>query len=78
MKKKEKTMKKIVNLMEAKLIEHHCEDGIADTKRYKLTDSAKRNLLAEFNLQPVEEKIANMLKPQELTVKEMFYPGQRV
>ena len=75
MKKKEKTMKKIVNLMEAKLIEHHCEDGIADTKRYKLTDSAKRNLLAEFNLQPVEEKIANMLKPQELTVKEMFYPG---
>ena len=63
------------NLMEAKLIEHHCEDGIADTKRYKLTDSAKRNLLAEFNLQPVEEKIANMLKPQELTAKEMFYPG---
>ena len=61
------------NLMEAKLIEHHCEDGIADTKRYKLTDSAKRNLLAEFNLQPVEEKIANMLKPQELTAKEMFY-----
>lgn len=61
------------NLMEAKLIEYHCEDGIADTKRYKLTDSAKRNLLAEFNLQPVEEKIANMLKPQELTAKEMFY-----
>ena len=63
------------NLMEAKLIEHRCEDGIADTKCYKLTDSAKRNLLAEFNLQPVEEKIANMLKPQELTAKEMFYPG---
>lgn len=63
------------NLMEAKLIDHHCEDGIADTKRYKLTDSAKRNLLAEFNLQPVEEKIANILKPQELTAKEMFYPG---
>lgn len=63
------------NLMRAKLIEHHCVDGIADTKRYKLTDNAKRNLLAEFNLQPVEEKIANVLRPQELIAKEMFYPG---
>ena len=37
-------------LMRKKLIEHRCEDGIADTSRYKLTEEAKRNLLAEMKI----------------------------
>ena len=61
-------------LMEQKFIEHHCEDGIASTNRFRLTDAAKRDLLAELNLNPVEEKLAGVLKPADLTPKQMYYP----
>ena len=61
-------------LMEQKFIEHHCEDGIASTNRYRLTDATKRDLLAELNLNPVEEKLAGVLKPADLTQKQMYYP----
>lgn len=63
-------------LMRLKLIEHYCEEGIADVKRYKLTESAKRNLLVEFNISIPEDNTANMLKPDSLTAKEMFYPAR--
>ena len=42
-------------LMMKKLIEHRCEDGIADTSRYKLTEQAKRTLLAEMKINATEE-----------------------
>ena len=61
-------------LMEWKFIEHLCEDGIASTSRFRLTDAAKRNLLAELNLNPVEGKLAGVLKPADLTPKQMYYP----
>ena len=35
-------------VMEKKIIEHLCEDGIANTSRYKLTEEAKRTLLGEM------------------------------
>ena len=54
-------------------IEHRCEDGIASPTRYKLTESAKRNLLAEMKLNTAEEKIADVIKAKDLTKKEMFY-----
>ena len=60
-------------LMEKKLIEHRCEDGIADTSRYKLTEQAKRTLLAEMKLTVSEEKLADVIKAKNLTAKEMFY-----
>ncbi|MBO4907029.1 MAG: AAA family ATPase [Bacteroidaceae bacterium] len=60
-------------LMTKKLIEHRCEDGIADTTRYKLTEQAKRTLLAEMKLNQTEEKIADVIKAKDLTKKEMFY-----
>ena len=55
------------------LIEHVCEDGIAAPNRFKLTESAKRNLLAELKLNQAEEKIADVIKFKSLTKKEMFY-----
>ena len=55
------------------LVEHVCEDGIASPIRFKLTESAKRNLLAELKLNQAEEKIANVIKFKDLTKKEMFY-----
>ena len=54
-------------------IEHLCEDGIASPTRFKLTESAKRNLLAEMKLNSAEEKIADVIKAKDLTKKEMFY-----
>ena len=60
-------------LMQKKLIEHRCEDGIADTSRYKLTEKAKRTLLAEMKINATEEKLADVIKSKDLTAKEMFY-----
>jgi hypothetical protein len=63
-------------LMTKKLVEHLCEDGIADTTKYRLTANAKRDLLEEMKITPVEENLANTLKPSELTPKKMFYPKE--
>lgn len=60
-------------LMMRKLIEHRCEDGIADPSRYKLTEAAKRTLLAELNIYSAEEKLADVIKAKDLKAKEMFY-----
>ena len=60
-------------LMRKKLIEHRCEDGIADTTRYKLTEEAKRNLLAEMKIDTTEEKLADVIKARDLTEKKLFY-----
>ena len=63
-------------LMKKKIVEHICEDGIADTSKYHLTADAQRDLLAELNLNPVEETLAGTLKPSDLTPKKMFYPKE--
>ena len=60
-------------LMQKKLIEHRCEDGIADTSRYKLTEQTKRTLLAEMKINSSEEKLADVIKAKNLKAKEMFY-----
>ena len=60
-------------LMCEHLIEHLCVDGIADNTRFKLTEQAKCDLLAEFNLGGAEEKLADVMPPEQLTVKELFY-----
>lgn len=63
-------------LMEKKLIEHRCDEGIADTSRYKLTEQAKRTFLAELKLNSSEEKLADVIKVKDLKAKDMFYVGQ--
>ena len=60
-------------LMKKNLIEHRCEDGIADSTRYKLTESTKRTLLAELKITAREEKLADVLKPENLMPKELFF-----
>lgn len=60
-------------LMSRKLIEHRCDDGIADTSRYKLTEAAKRTLLAEMKINSTEEKLSDVIKAKDLKAKEMFY-----
>ena len=61
-------------LQTKKLIEHKCVDGLADVTKYKLTDAAKRELLAEMKINATEEKLANMLDASKLTEKQLFFP----
>ena len=60
-------------LMTKKIIEHRCEDGIADTTRYKLTESAKRTLLAEMKIDASTEKLSDVIDPRTLTQKQLFF-----
>ena len=61
------------NLMQKKLIEHCCEDGIANPTRYKLTEPTKRTLLSEMKINATEEKLADVIKAKDLKEKKMFY-----
>ena len=61
-------------LIEKKLIEHRCEDGIADNTRYKLTESAKRTLLGEMKIDVSAEKLADVIDPITLSEKQLFFP----
>ena len=56
-----------------KLIEYCCENGIADNTRFKLTEEAKRDLLAELKLTATAEHLADVIEPEKLTPKTMFY-----
>ena len=60
-------------LMRKNIIEHRCEDGIANNNRYKLTENAKRTLLAELKINTMEEKIADMVEVGQLTEKKLFF-----
>ena len=61
-------------LQKRKVIEHRCVDGLTDVTRYKLTESAKRTLLAELKINETEEKLADMLDASGLVEKQLFFP----
>ena len=60
-------------LMKKNLIEHLCEDGIANPNRFKLTDRAKRILLVELKVTINNDVPADVMKAKDLTPKKMFY-----
>jgi ATP-dependent 26S proteasome regulatory subunit len=60
-------------LMTDGYIEHLCEEGIASTTRYKLTEHTKQTLLAELKLNTTEEKVSDVLSAGDLVQKTMFY-----
>ncbi|MBQ9473246.1 MAG: AAA family ATPase [Bacteroidales bacterium] len=59
--------------MKGGIIEHRCVEGVADTTRYRLTEQAKSDLLAELNVNAAQESLSNVLKPDSLTAKELFF-----
>ena len=61
-------------LQKKKIIEHRCVDGLADVTKYKLTESAKRALLAETKINEATEKLADMLDSSKLTEKKLYFP----
>ena len=60
-------------LMQEGLIEHVCEDGIANTSQIHLTPKARQILLSEFQLQSSETAVAGLTKPESLIEKTLFY-----
>ena len=62
-------------LMQMGFIEHECEEGIANTSVFILTDKAKQDLLAELDIKPAEVKLNNVLNPDVIIPKELFYPN---
>ena len=60
-------------LQQRNLIEYCCENGIANNTRFKLTEEAKRDLLAELKITATEEHLADVIEPAKLTPKTMFY-----
>jgi hypothetical protein len=60
-------------LMKKKLIEHRCDDGIADVTRYQLTSQAVRHLLAELKINTVDEKLADVTEHDKLVAKQLFF-----
>ena len=60
-------------LMRMKLIEHHCVNGIADNTSFCLTQQAKLDLLSEFKLNFADENLANVINPDNLTAKELYF-----
>ena len=61
-------------LTQMDLIEPVCEDGRASTSTFTLTSKAKTDLLAEFDLTEPEMKLSNVLYPDSITPKVLFYP----
>ena len=61
-------------LQEKKIVEHRCVDGLADVTKYKLTEGAKRTLLAEMKLNEAEKKLADMMDSSKLAKKQLFFP----
>ena len=60
-------------LQEEKIIEFLCEDGIANNTRFKLTESAKRTLLSELNVNATSEKLADVLDSSKLSEKKLYF-----
>jgi len=63
------------SLMQEGLIEHVCEDGIANTSQIRLTAKARQILLSEFQLHSSDTSVAGLTKPESLAEKTLFYTG---
>ena len=60
-------------LMQEGLVEHVCENGIANTSMIHLTTKARQILLSEFQLKTSETTVAGLTKPESLIEKTLFY-----
>ena len=63
-------------LMQMGWIENSCIDGSADTNVFVLTEKAKRELLCEIDIQEPTVKLSNLMEPNAIKPKSMFYPNE--
>ena len=61
-------------LMKLGWLEHVCVDGTADSGSFTLTDEAKRELLGEINIVESKVKLSNLMEPEDIQAKAMYYP----
>jgi len=60
-------------LMEMKLAEHANSDGFVRSESWKLSDKAKKELLAELNLQESRSYKKDLVMHDDIKAKKMFY-----
>lgn len=60
-------------LMAFGLIEFTCDNGIADTSRFSLTEKARTELLGSVNLDVKEEKLSGVIQADNIHAKELYY-----
>jgi hypothetical protein len=57
------------------LLEHVCDDGLADTCEYRLTSKAEESLLGDFDLKEKKSvKGSNIIRSETLAEKKLYYP----
>ena len=60
-------------LMLCGLVEFSCNNGVADTNSFTLTEKARIELLASVNIQVKEEKLSGVIQAKTIAAKELYY-----
>lgn len=60
-------------LMLCDLVEFACNNGVADTNGFTLTEKARTELLASINLHAKEEKLSGVIQAKSIAAKELYY-----
>lgn len=61
------------DLMRKHLVEHSCDDGQADTERWRITNHTKSEVLVGLNLATKKENRANVTRHEDIVEKKLFY-----
>jgi len=63
-----------LKLMKKGLIEFECDNGMADTNRFRLTQKAKDEFLSDFDFkEKVKHRGKDFIRAENITVKKLFY-----
>ena len=60
-------------LMLCGLVEFSCNNGVADTSSFTLTEKARTELLASINIKAKEEKLSGVIQAEAIAAKELYY-----
>lgn len=63
-------------LMRHGLVEFSCQNGVADTSCFSLTQKARNELLASINLTVKEEKLSGVIQADCIAAKELYYTAK--
>lgn len=60
-------------LMLCELVDFSCNNGVADTNSFSLTEKARTELLASVNIQVKEERLSGVIQAESIAAKELYY-----
>jgi hypothetical protein len=62
-------------LFKTGLLEYVCDDGLADTSEYRLTDKAREELLGDLDIHEKKSvRGKNIVRAETITEKKLYYP----